>query len=546
MHNEEEPRLDDPVADAKWKTMSDLLLIARNSKAPSALNDELAAASRNTRDQGLANAFRLWSAENLAREGRSREALSILDELVEEAGDAEFLGVSVGGAALKVRAQALERIGQIDEAMASRTAIAKRAPTMAGRALAHAAEIAERSNRVSEAVSFYKQAAEKEDSAVAARPGLADVARRRAVLLESPEDIFFGSPEVAAREAIRALQHGDTERAQGLTTPDWFQVGPIGGCHDFVDQHVALQRLVEGIPTAWEFNPIQLLGHGDKRSLELSGLIGEWFSGSVALTFNSTPLGWYWSGLSLHNPTEAWFDEWEPDSYETNQPLPWPIAAPWPEGISFMAGGIKNWVAQETSLLGISGIVGLIYRAILSARPCGFGTRGFYYNFGSHRGAEAFSIDFTRYLQAVPYNNVSRGVDVLSVMSGVVRIVEEANPTGSNSVNEVYVQHPHNGVMAYESRYLHLDGPNLVRVSPMQYVRRGTVLGDIDDTGWSQLHHLHFSMYDIDAGWTTVRPTPMAGVTLNDGNGGRCVKSTTRPYRGWSFYEGTLSPLRTP
>jgi hypothetical protein len=58
----------------------------------------------------------------------------------------------------------------------------------------------------------------------------------------------------------------------------------------------------------------------------------------------------------------------------------------------------------------------------------------------------------------------------------------------------------------------------------------------MDDTGNSVLNHLHFSIHDWDlpragAHGASVRPTPLSGVRLEDGDDGACVRSTNVEYR---------------
>jgi hypothetical protein len=60
-------------------------------------------------------------------------------------------------------------------------------------------------------------------------------------------------------------------------------------------------------------------------------------------------------------------------------------------------------------------------------------------------------------------------------------------------------------------------------------------LGPINDTGLSAFDHLHFSLHDRDlvAGgvpYQSVRPTPMDGQPLGDGNHGSCICSTNVPF----------------
>jgi murein DD-endopeptidase MepM/ murein hydrolase activator NlpD len=87
-------------------------------------------------------------------------------------------------------------------------------------------------------------------------------------------------------------------------------------------------------------------------------------------------------------------------------------------------------------------------------------------------------------------------------------------------------------LVRFRSRYLHLAGPFLIPVSEMMPVITGQRLGLMDDTGSSVIDHLHFSIHDTNIARPgssfggSVRPTPMGGVRLGDGDDGRCVEST--------------------
>jgi hypothetical protein len=80
----------------------------------------------------------------------------------------------------------------------------------------------------------------------------------------------------------------------------------------------------------------------------------------------------------------------------------------------------------------------------------------------------------------------------------------------------------------FRSMNLHLDGPGLVPVSLGMFVRQGSRLGPMDDTGFSQAQHLHYEIIDNTKN-RAVRPTPMDGQTLNDSDDGRCMHSTNVP-----------------
>jgi len=179
-------------------------------------------------------------------------------------------------------------------------------------------------------------------------------------------------------------------------------------------------------------------------------------------------------------------------------------------------------------------------------RPCGWGPAGWYYNdLASHTGTTwRYSVDFCSYRQGIANEERTTGTPVLAVANGVVKDVREWVPSGDPAANnQVIVDHYTDEELAvallvglftddpiprshYSARYLHFSGPNEVPVSEGLYVEQGTVLGRMDNTGNSSGPHLHFSMHDNTNGGAGVRPTPMDGQTLLDGEEGKCMYST--------------------
>jgi hypothetical protein len=262
-----------------------------------------------------------------------------------------------------------------------------------------------------------------------------------------------------------------------------------------------------------------------------------------------TSRGWEWRGFALHTPTDRWVGDFEPAKIENNQPLAISIKCPWPAGLSFTAGGLWQFVAQMAGLSALTAIpvIGwflfLDEMKRLSSGPCGFGTRGLYYNMATtHVGTDAFAIDFTRYRRNAPHSDGAGGTLVLAVQEGLVgRATSTVTSGDPTMVNEVWIDHMFRFVIPgygtiffptpYQSRYLHLAGPALVPVSVGMYVRQGARLGLMDDTGNSQLNHLHFSIHDATLmGGMSVRPTPMDGFSLSDQASGTCVTSTNVPF----------------
>jgi hypothetical protein len=234
-----------------------------------------------------------------------------------------------------------------------------------------------------------------------------------------------------------------------------------------------------------------------------------------------------------------WAERWRPAVKETNQPLPFEILAPWPAEQSFEAGGLSKFIVEQAAVLDAGFLAGALLALSLSTDDCGFGVRGYYYNTDStHSGANAFAIDFTRYKQFEPYQNAAGGTPVLAARAGIVASpVYSGTPNGSTaSSNKVNILHADPADPAvldrFTSRYLHLEGPCKINVSAMMAVVAGNRLGTMDDTGDSLMDHLHFSIHDQKIPFPgsefggSVRPTPMSGVTLEDGDSGTCVWST--------------------
>jgi hypothetical protein len=74
----------------------------------------------------------------------------------------------------------------------------------------------------------------------------------------------------------------------------------------------------------------------------------------------------------------------------------------------------------------------------------------------------------------------------------------------------------------------------LVSTAMVAYV--GRRLGYMDDTGTSVIDHLHFSIHDFAPApgiGPSLRPSPMDGYVLGDGNSGTCMRSTNRE----AFYD---------
>lgn len=538
--------LDDPMQDALWRTLSDQLSTVRSTRTPSYLNEVLLEQAHALGEVPLAAVLKLWAADSLAIEKRFHEALTQYKHVLNDFEDARFIEADITDSALKKIAVCHERLGETQQAIEAYKRFARRHGDDSAWAHYHAGRVAEEAGWADIALEGYDAAAQTTDSLKQNGFPIPELAVRDAKRLRNPSGGLCMGPEEAAKAVADALRKKDAGALRRLASPTHFSAGVAGGCCFFADRERLLERLVDDLRhTEIHTDTADLQGEGEKRYLDTRGWKGEWFTESVYFLITRSPQGWEWSGIVLLHPTPNWISEWEPEKKEKNQALPFGLAAPWPRDWSFMAGGLKQYIWQQVALLSMPPISRMFATILRSINPCGFGLRGFYYNFGpTHQGQDAFAIDFTRYRSGVPYDNESKGTDVLAVRTGVVATVHEVHITGSSfHDNHVYIQHEHEGVMRYESRYLHFTGPHRIRVSEHQYVDTGTVLGQMDNTGNSALHHLHFSIHDIDNSRMSVRPTPMAGERLHDQDGGKCIRSHTRPYRGWSFYETPPPPL---
>jgi hypothetical protein len=438
--------------------------------------------------------------------------------------------------ALRQRAGALARLGDVDGAIASYRELENRGEHGA---LYHAGVLAERAGRFEQAVSLYREIAQQERTPDA--DDEAQCALRAAERLTSGTAAFTHSElEISGRvEAL--VTRRDAASLRALASRTHLQVGPGGGHFRFETEDLLEHLGADLMRSRPRRLHRGLLGKGDKRYLLTSGWRGTWFRNVVGFYFVRSGRGWAWEGIVVNAPSDPWAERWAPSEKRTNQPLPFPLLAPWPEGRYFMAGGLALFVAQSASIvaalaipiIGVGIAAGLALTYSLSS--CGYGLRGFYYNEGpTHSGADAFAIDFTAYRRGVPFSNVAGGTPVLAAAPGIVRFTRTHVPTGdSTAANEVQIDHddPATGNPRYVSRYLHMAGPAAIPVSAGMAAPIGARLGVMNDTGTSVLDHLHFSIHDSLAGpgiGPSVRPSPMEGVRLGDGSSGTCIRSTNQ------------------
>jgi hypothetical protein len=540
--------LDDKSAH-EWGQLSAQVLDCRRAAACSRVNVTLESAAKRDPQSPAATVFRLWMADNLLRDGEFAQALAAYDVVLERAQSAERLIKEYDPipGVLHHKAHAAAMLGDIDTALATWQELARYVPGSAN-AYFQAGLLAHSSGRTDQAAELYRQAARGDASN--RTDDAAELARRELLRMALPSTAFAENERQLAGVLADALERGDARLLQALLTSTHFAVGTVGG-HTVFEQ----DDLIEALWTNLKSSEIKvrrtLLGSGGKRYLHTEGWRGKWFSGPVIFLLTRGPRGWQWTGVAIAGGSALWVERWRPAVLQKNQPLPFELYAPWPEGQCFMAGGFNEFLVQQTAILAAAAGGGFLFGSLAAAavafafstQDCGFGVRGFYFNQFTHVDDDAFAIDFTRYRQYVPYDNESGGTPVLAARSGIVSYVYDTADTGDpNNSNTVYIDHedPANpgDKTRFRSHYLHMEGlPGKVTVSFGMPVYTGNRLGYMDDTGNSVLDHLHFSIHDRELlfngqPYASVRPTPMSGVRLGDDDSGRCVCSTNTEYEG--------------
>ena len=513
----------------EWRHLSMQTVLRRLEPRCSNMNETLEFAARREPQSPVAPVYRAWMADNLARDGRFAEAIVGYDAAIRAAESTPPLFERLDGVAtaLSEKAQAATLAGDPDLAIATYRELGERVRVDAG-PLFRAGLIAERAGRDDLARELYGQVAAQQPSKRTDDP--AERARRALLRLATRADVFSADARSLADRLTDALARRDSNALERLVSKTHFAAGAVGG-HTLFETQDLRDALYRDIEDSTVTARRTLLGSGDKLYLQTNGWTGRWYRGDVIFLLTRAPRGWEWTGVAITMANELWADRWRPAVKEKNQPLPFELAAPWPSGQCFKAGGFGEFLVEQAAILAAAWPLDLILLGALSSSKCGFGPRGFYFNLFTHTGNDAFAIDFTRYRQFVPYDNESGDTPVLAARGGIV--VDRAwvfSAGDPDNANYVVLDHadPANptNLHKFRTRYLHFDGPNKVPVSVGMNVIVGTRLGLMDDTGNSVLDHLHFSIHDAATG-KSIRPTPMAGSRLEDGDSNTCVCSRT-------------------
>lgn len=544
-----------------WRGLSEQVQTMRHNGQSSALNEALLGQAKNSKGWQVAPAFMLWAGDNLMLDWRFEEAIGIYKTLIQSYAGRSFLEVEFDRAAFEQLATAQARLGKVDEALETYMLLAKQFQKQSAWAYYEGGSLAEHAGRVSDALKAYDLCLSQPQSSDSSGVSIQELATRSRIRLQGGGNLFFPNPEELAARLARALRAKDSSTLRDLASPTHFTIGIAGAHREFFDRETLLALLENDLSAS---NPrcdaAALTGGGGKRYLHTLGWQGDSFRDPVVFLLTRSSQGWEWSGVVLGFLTDAWFSFLEPVNKATNQPLTLNIKAPWPAGENFTAGGLIPYLVEQgiiiataAALAWIPGIGGALAATAvagitfgLASRDCGFGPGGFYYNFGgTHRGQNAFAIDFVRYQRFVPYLNISGFSAALACYGGVVTFAQRNWASGDPDpahFNGVYIHHTDVDVVTnprmpalirtpYRSKCVHLQGPDRVPVSMTMFVRQGARLGVMDDTGDSAFDHLHFSIHDMDAmSGMSVRPTPMDGQSLTDSDTGRCISSTNVPF----------------
>lgn len=538
-----------------WRSVSGMLSLLRTAGRREHSGDMLRDAARKAAGTELEPLFHLWAADDLQAVGRSGEAVEVYLAALRAGEEARVAdAVDVADAVREQLAVAYADAGDLDASVQTWQELASTtsAPATAAFADYQAARQMEHTGDERGAAQAYRSAASRR-----IEPGdepmdlpMGSIVRESIRRIDAGREAAVEDPSVLADQLTKVLTAGRPEALASILAPSDVTFGYVGGDREWHDRTQLLDRLQEDLRSSdVRVAPDGLTGEGEKRYVTTTGWRGRWFSDEVVFLLTLEPVGWRWSGV-ITLPAGDGSGVVEPEEDPPQKGPEMRIAAPWPKGERFEAGGLTPYLTRQAAIAAAAVVFpfGTIAAAAMTmgfaARGCGFGPGGFYYGQGAtHKGMHHYAIDFTRYRRGVPYALQVKGTPTLATSQGMVTTARGHVASGSSSTdNRVVVRHDRWGSSEffnrrYESRYLHLDGPNKLSVSVGQFVERGSRLGLMDDTGYSAFSHLHFSLHDLDNGNASVRPSPMSGVTLGNGDAGTCVLSDNEEFVGWVLIE---------
>ncbi|MGH8761641.1 MAG: tetratricopeptide repeat protein [Nitrosospira sp.] len=220
-------RLDEKTR-AQWLRLSAQTVAVNAGPAPSLVNAELEAAAQSEPQSPLAPAYKLWMADNLAREARYLEAIKAFDSAVDLAQSARrFLPqLDPIRCALLHKAQAASISGNAKIAIATYQELAK-VSSDAAESLFQAGLVAEIEKDDEQAAHFYRSVASTRPSSRTDDP--AELARRALQRLEEPKAIYLPSAMALGNLLATSLEDHDTGQLDRLISKTHFAVGVVGG-----------------------------------------------------------------------------------------------------------------------------------------------------------------------------------------------------------------------------------------------------------------------------------------------------------------------------
>lgn len=524
----------------EWKELSARVMTARLEGKGPGTNAILHSAIEREPQSPASPAYRLWAADNLAGGGHYGKALHAYDDAIVRARDAAPLldVLDFTSAGLNNKAGAAMLLEDFTAASESWRALLAHDPTNA-KAGFQAGLIAESNNQAGDAASLYRAVAATKPSR--STEDERELARRALTRLESPSQAFWPASRALADALAEALTGRDSKRLRSLASPTHFAVGPAGAHQRFEDDGFSEELLIDLAESDVTCDS-ELSDDGETQYLTARGWKGRWFRGEIHLAITRGPRGWQWTGVTLTEPTLSWVEQAQaaPTPQMETRTFPHDLLAPWPSGMCLRAGGWKDplYLAQLKLILAMDPLTRWAFAKFSKGGGCGWGIPGFYYDTRpTHDDEDQFAIDFVRYDTSQPFHNVTGGTPVLAPRDGMVGMVEATAPTGSSRLNYTHIYHedPENpgDRKRYMSRYLHLDGPYVDFVSTGMKIYTGNRLGRMDSTGRppNLMKHLHFSIHDREVPHpnetygASLRPSPLSGVRLDDGDNGKCVCS---------------------
>ncbi len=505
------------------QTSSRLVRHFRHRQLPEQATRELDKLVADHPRSPLLPAWLHWQLDNCVLAADRDQVVERAEAIIRRFSTRKFNGCSWAARALDTRATLQARTGHFEAALkdCARLAGNHAGETALAELYFEIARMAERTGHKRIALTSYRealsQAIDEEDYS-----GIHLLARAYAQRLE--HGIRWGrpDPQQLADELSRIIDFRDYDQLHALASRTVFRVGTPYGEPAFVDPGPAVESLIKVFKASEKSLRAGVLEKfGDGYRLPVHGCFINRRHSSLYLLFGSFNDLWEWGGMVAEGVSgavgniaggdiESFFQGCATE-FTTSNALTLEIKAPWPAGTSCAAGGLL--------------------------------TGGLYYNQApTHCGSAAFAVDFAR-------SALTFGIPVLSVFQGIVANVTAniSDNDTSGTANRVRINHYTDADLLlnlliklfggddyevrYQTRYLHLRGPDLIPVSVGMWVDQGTRIGEMDHTGRSMAPHLHFELRDRDEirngnRHATIMPSPMDGVPLGLNDAGTWITST--------------------